>query len=309
MKKKNIGNILACCLLVLLQACSAPAQQPGSDQSSIEFTDDLNSAFSMSPPKHVAVLSGSLADAWQLAGGTLDVITDDAKDLIQIDETMVLAGSLKAPSMEVLVQEEIDFVVLSAALAEHVAMKENLAALGIKAAYFDVETIEEYARMMRIFTQLTGREDLYQKNVIEVKQEAERQIARQDGSAPTVLFLRAFSTGVRAKGRDSMTGHMLSQLGCTNIADNDSKLLGELSMEAIVDADPDFIFVTTMGESSQKAMEMVTQFFVSHPAWNGLKAVKNGHYYVLPKELFHLKPNKRWAESYRILADYLYGSE
>lgn len=80
-------------------------------------------------------------------------------------------------------------------------------------------------------------------------------------------------------------------------------------MEAIIHADPDYIFVTTMGESEEAAMNMVEELLTTNPAWNGLKAVQGGHYYVLPKELFHNKPNERWGESYRILAGYLYGEE
>lgn len=103
-----------------------------------------------------------------------------------------------------------------------------------------------------------------------------------------------------------MTGQMLKDLGCVNIADSEEGLLEDLSMEAIIDAEPDYIFVTTMGESKEAAMDMVEELLVSNPAWSGLKAVKNNHYCVLPKELFHIKPNERWGESYRILADYLY---
>lgn len=35
-------------------------------------------------------------------------------------------------------------------------------------------------------------------------------------------------------------------------------------------------------------------------------AIRNDHYYVLPKSMFHNKPNRRWGESYRIMADILY---
>ena len=308
MKIRNKVKIVLCFLLLLFQACSSSTKKETPSSGIIQFTDALGSSISLLSPKHVAVLSGSLADAWLLAGGTLQVITDDAKGVIPVDDSMVLAGSLKAPNLEVLIHEEVDFAILSAALAEHVAMKQNLEAMGVQTAYFEVETFEEYAEMMRIFTQITGREDLYQAHVKDVKLEIEKQTARQDGTAPTVLFLRAFATGVRAKDSASMTGQMLKDLGCINIADSDTKLLGELSLEAIVAEDPDFIFVTTMGESDQKTRDMISQHLTSHPAWSGLKAVQNGHFYLLPKELFHLKPNGRWNESYRILADYLYGS-
>ena len=82
-----------------------------------------------------------------------------------------------------------------------------------------------------------------------------------------------------------------------------------LSMEEIIRQDPDFIFVTTMGASSEKAMQALAEGIESNPAWAGLTAVKEGRYILLPKELFHNKPNHRWGESYEILADYLYAEE
>ena len=43
---------------------------------------------------------------------------------------------------------------------------------------------------------------------------------------------------------------MLADLGCVNIADSDESLLDDLSMEAIIAADPQYIFVTIQGNDS-----------------------------------------------------------
>ena len=124
-----------------------------------------------------------------------------------------------------------------------------------------------------------------------------------------MLYIRAFSTGAKAKDSTSMTGKMLADLGATNIADLQPSLLEDLSMEEIIKQDPDFIFVTTMGSSEEAAIEYLKTEVESNPAWNELSAVKNGRYIVLDKALFHYKPNARWGESYEILADCLYGEE
>lgn len=275
----------------------------------ITFTDDLGYEIEMDAPKKTAVLSGSLTDAWLLAGGEAAAATEDAKDILENAGNWVSLGTLKTPGVETMIAEEIDFVILSGAIAEHVRLRETLENAGITTAYFIVETFEDYAAMMKILTGITGRKDLYQSNAEALSAEIETQIARADESRPSVLFLRAYSTGVKAQGSDSMTGRMLQDLGCVNIADREGSLLEDLSMEAIIAADPDYIFVTTMGESQEDALAMVDGLLISNPAWSGLTAVKENRYYVLPKELFHIKPNKRWGESYRILADYLYGEE
>lgn len=101
---------------------------------------------------------------------------------------------------------------------------------------------------------------------------------------------------------------MLAELGCVNIADSEGSLLENLSMEVVVEEDPEYIFVTTMGSSSE-ALAALSQNIKSNPAWKSLTAVKEGRYYELDPELFHEKPNERWAESYARLAQILYGYE
>lgn len=310
---KIMGIVLALCLLWGCgKAESTPSQisqPPSSAAGAVTFTDDLGNKVLLEHPKKTAVLSGSYADAWQLAGGTVAAYTDDAKGTIEIKNDMLNLGELNTPNVESMIADKIDFVILSGAISQHVKLRDTLESAGIKTAYFKVENFEDYARMMKVLTDITGREDLYRKNVTDLQAEIQKQIARADSSKPTVLFLRAYSSGVKAQNSDSMTGKMLRDLGCVNIADQQGSLLDDLSMETIVAKDPDFIFVTTMGESKQAALDMVQKLLISNPAWSGLTAVRENRYYVLPKELFHLKPNNRWGESYQILADDLYGKK
>lgn len=256
----------------------------------------------------VAVLSGSYAEIWSLAGGKPDVITEDAYDegrQITMDDTTVSAGSLKNPNMEILLASDVKIAMLSADLEGQLAIREQLQDAGIKTVYISVETFEDYLKVLQFFTELTGRNDCYEEYGVSVAETIDEQIARQDDSHPTVLFLRAYSSGVKAKGSDSMTGEMLKALGCINIADGEQRLLNDLSMEVILETNPDYIFLTTMGEEGP-GLESAKAMLTDNPAWNDLTAVQQGHYYILPQNMFHNKPNQRWGESYRILADILY---
>lgn len=296
--------------LCFLAGCNKQDKNlPDTTENAVTFTDDLGYTVTVNHPQKTAVLSGSYADAWQLAGGVIAAATEDAGDTLQTPEDVVSLGKLNGPNIETMIAENIDFAILSSGIAEQVGLRDTLEAAGIKTAYFKVETFEDYAAMMKILTDITGNKDLYETNVEDVRSEITTQLARADGSSPTVLFLRAYSTGVKTQGSDTMTGQMLKELGCVNIADSEDSLLKDLNMEAIITADPDYIFVTTMGESKEAALKMVDELLISNPAWSGLTAVKEDRYHVLPKELFHMKPNKRWGESYQILADYLYGEK
>ncbi len=275
----------------------------------VTFTDALGREVTVNSAGRVAALIGSFADVWQLAGGELIAAANDAWESLELDlgEDVVNLGSILEPDVEQLIAAEPDFVLASSNTDADVALEEILTQAGITVAYFDVANFNDYLRMLDICTDITGRKDLYEQNGAAVQREIEQIKQRADGSAPTVLFLRASGSSVRAKGSDgNVCGEMLADLGCVNIADSSESLLDDLSMEAIIAADPEYIFVTIQGNDSEAAMQNVEDLLISNPAWASLTAVKEGNYYLLDKRLFNLKPNAKWGEAYRQLADILY---
>lgn len=106
---------------------------------------------------------------------------------------------------------------------------------------------------------------------------------------------------------NSVLGEMLAALGCVNIADSDASLLEELSMEAILAADPERIFIVMQGSDQEKVRQTLESAVLSNPAWQQLSAVKNGRVYYMDQQLYNLKPNARWGEAYEKLAEILYG--
>lgn len=80
----------------------------------------------------------------------------------------------------------------------------------------------------------------------------------------------------------------------------------EPSLEALIAAEPDYIFVVLQGSDPTDAMETLEQTLLQNPAWSELQAVREGRFYTLEHELYNLKPNARWGEAYEKLADILY---
>ena len=99
---------------------------------------------------------------------------------------------------------------------------------------------------------------------------------------------------------------MLAALDCENIADRDGALLEQLSMEAIIRDDPEYIFVVLQSADPADAQTVLESTLLSNPAWSTLTAVKEGRYHVMDQTLFNLKPDARWGEAYEQLADILY---
>lgn len=287
------------CLLLLL--CLLPAAALG-------LADSLGVTLDVQSPQRVVCLYGSYAEAWTLAGGTLVGVTDDAISERGMTCDAQIIGTTKSPNLELILSLDPDLVILSADIAAQVAAVETLSAAGIPCAAFRVDTVQEYAQMMDAFTQLTGRRDLYDAQIPPMLAEIDAIIAKAGAQdAPSVLLLRAYSTGVKAKGADNLAGVMLRDLGCDNLAERVPSMLEELTLESIVAADPDCIFISIMGSDEDAALAALDASWGQNPAWQALRAVSEGRVHVLPKALFHYKPNARWGESYAYLYDLLFG--
>lgn len=309
----NMFKRIVCGLLaaLLLAACAAPAPSAAAQDSAVEFVDAQGAQVALQSWDRVVSLYGSFAELWLLSGGTLVGATTDAVEERGLDlgGDVALVGNVKTPSLEEVLALEPDFVILSADIEGHVALDESLTDVGVPHAYFRVDNFEDYCTLLRQFCRMTGRDDLFEEYGAAQQQRVERikaAAAQMQDAAPTVLLIRAYSTGAKAKGTDIFAGAMLAELGADNIVTRYDSLLEDLSMETIIAADPDLILMVPMGANEDAAAAYMAEHFEANPAWAGLTAVQNGCYAMLPKELFHYKPNARWADSYAYLAKILY---
>ena len=304
--KHRFARLLAAALLLALLGGSALAEE------TLSFTDDLGRAVTLpARPQRVAALIGSFADIWCLAGGadTLVAAADDTfrKFELPISPDVINLGATKAISLEKLLLAEPELILASSQTALDVELEPVLAQLGLTAAYFEVSTFEDYLRMLSRCTELTGCPENYARYGEQVRAQVEAARARADGSRPTVLYIRATGTSCRVKGSEgSVLGEMLAALDCANIADSEKSLLETLSMEAILAADPDFIFLVEQSADPDDARRMLEKTLFADPAWQTLTAVREGRCFVMDPALYNLKPNARWGEAYEALADILY---
>ncbi len=286
-------------------------EEPQQEQAPVEvtFTDALGREVTVSDPMRVAVLLGSFCDVWYLAGGEAVATVKDAWTSFDLDlpENTVNVGSFLEPDLEQLIASEPDFVIASAGNDAQKEMLDTLESTGITTAYFDVQSFDDYLAMLDICTQITGKRENYEKYGTDVAAQIEEAKKRVGDSHPTVLFIRAAASSVKAKGSEgTVGGEILADIGCINIADSDGSLLENLSMEAIIAADPEYIFVTTQGDDTEAALANVEELLKSNPAWASLSAVQSGNYYEIDKSLYNSKPNARWGEAYEQLIDIIY---
>ena len=321
--KKLLPFLAAAALLFALTACDEPASNSDENLSSntsavsqdsltsITFIDDLGRTVKVDSPKRVAVLTGSFADVWCLAGGkdSLVATVGDAWTSfdLDLDESVVDLGSVAAPNVELLLDAQPDLVLASSNISADLELQSTFEQMRLTVAYFDIQHFSDYLNMLDICTKITGLLENYDLYGIQIQTRVEQAIARQTGEHPTVLCIRTTGSKCIVKGSENfLLGEMLADLGSVNIADGNNALLENLSLEAIMIADPDYIFAVLHGVDQTQAMATLEQMLLSNPAWAGLRAVQEGRFFTLEYQLYNLKPNAHWGEAYEKLADILY---
>ena len=285
-------------------------QESSQQEDGYTFTDAIGQEITVHNPQRVVSLMGSFSEIWILAGGADTLVgtsydTVDNRDL-GLPEDIAIVGTYQNPNIEEILALNPDLVLLSSETTRtdsHVALKDALNGADIPAAYFSVTHFEDYLNMLKICTDITGNQDAYQTNGIAVEERIAQIIAdSKTETSPSVLLMITYSGGIRAQSSDTMTGKMLSELGCKNILDDYPSMLQDFSVEKIIETDPDYIFVIPMGNDDALAQKNLKENVESNPAWNSLTAVKNDRYILLPKDKFLYKPNAVWDESYAYLA-------
>ncbi len=291
------------CLLIMLSLLLSGCAAGEGTGDGYTFTDDLDRRVTVKEPQRVAILLGSYAEAWTLAGGSFCAAVDDAWEEydLSIPEDVVNLGNTKSMSLELLLSVQPDFVIASTNTSQHLQWESTLEGAGIPVAYFDVYDFEDYLRMMKIFTDITGRPDCYETYGLAVEEQVQSIIAESQSRAnnPKVLVLRISASTIRVRSsQGSILGEILRDLRCTNIADSDETLLENLSIERILQEDPDHIFLAPYGDDQAGVQSHLDRLLTEEPAWAQLTAVKEGRVHVMDKSLFSMKPNHRWGEAY-----------
>lgn len=281
------------------------------NEENVVFTDASGKEVTITKnPQRVVVLQNSLLEIWDQAGGTVVGRVEESEDkIVENAMSAEVVGSMGAPSLEKILSLQPDLVIIAGSYTAQREMVPSFEQNNIQVINLDNDLLEDYYKTVRLFTSITGREDLYENHVNNIQKKVDEIVAKapEDKNYKAVII---FATAKNTTVRDSntMVGEMIKDLNVINISDSvdagaDTKTF---SIEKILQEDPDFIFVQTMGSDLDKITERLKSDALDNPAWASLTAVKENRYIVLPKDLYLYKPNDRYPEAYEGLAKMIY---
>ena len=223
--------------------------------------------------------------------GRLVVRTAYDRDLAIAGLPVIAKGSL-APSAERVVQLAPDLVVVWGDPATR-PLATRLSALGLTVYVSEPRTIADVLTTTRRLGRLVGEEaradsliDAIRMRLATVKHAVGRR------SAPGVLFLvwtdPPFTTGPR-----TYADEVIRWAGGRNVFSDLSRQWGEVSPEAILDRDPDWVIAATLPEA------------LTGTRWSSLSAVREGRVLSMDPDLLH-RPGPRVAEAIETIAHRLH---
>lgn len=310
----------------LREAFLSKANEVVISSDSVTFTDasGSNTPITLSKnPRNVSILYASFATLWYEAGGNANSIiggdsaieqyeTYIGRDITQ-DHGMHIAATAsnaKKWDIERILADRPDLIICSTAMNGYATISNPAKAAGINVIAVDYADFSDYLKWFKVFSALTGHEELWESVALTALDDVVKVLEScPEVESPKVFCMFSTSTGLDANTSNTVIGEMLSQMGATNITDQwgatNSADRIEINLETVFAADPDVILIQCHAGTDIAKTALDNQFGQS-PVWNALRAVKNNHVVFLPRDLFHNKPNRRFAEAYQMLAEILY---
>ncbi|MBI9014483.1 MAG: ABC transporter substrate-binding protein [Clostridiales bacterium] len=271
------------------------------------FTDTLGREIVIeSKPEKVICLYGSFADLWYEAGGELVGIIESST-LPQQTLDLPKVGKMSTPNIEAILSLEPDMVIIRAGYSKQEELLNILEASNIHVYAADYNSFDETMTTFKNFCYINENEAMYEEKSQPLIEGIKTLTDVENDFSYLLLF--ASSKSISAKD-DNITAGIIDNMGGENIAanysiaDEESK---QFSFEKILELDPTYIFVQTMG-SVEDAKARLEEDVMSNPAWASLTAVQEGRFIYLPKELFLYKPNMKYLDAYQHISDILEGS-
>jgi iron complex transport system substrate-binding protein len=318
----HIPRIICFFLIVICQITSCSGQKPVHEKfqserqilsetaTHVQFREAGGKIVDLPKhPRRTIVCLNSILDAWYMAGGVSLARVRGSVNVPEKAKDLPVLGSINNLNMELIMEIEPDFLIVSYSDYQR-KVRDFFVSEGVPGVSIHYATYEDFRVILDLFTRLTGMRDIYEQVVIPVEKKV-RSIVGQVPvckDPPGICILFASPRYVKVETRNTITGYFCETLGAENIY-KETRINGadrvDLSLEYIMEQDPDVIFVTTMG-NTEKCKARMEMDVINSDVWGSLSAVKNNRFIYLDTSYSIYKPNRFYPEAFKTIAEYIY---
>lgn len=275
-------------------------------------------------PKSVVITYASLITLWYEAGGSCKGVLGGkssielykefiGRDITQDNGVVVVADqpSGKSFSPEKILEVKPDLVIASQAMGGYKAIEAPTKNANIPAICAKYDNFADYLKWFKVFSALTGKLELWDSVALKTLEEVNKIIDKtkeKEGRKTAVLF--APPRSLMLCTNKTLLGSMVEQLNGSNLVDDMPNPNGiermPINFEEFTKIKPEIILVQPHNVETIKTY--LDNLYNEDPLWKKIVDDMGGKdkIIILPKTRFHNKPNSKFSESYKILAEYLH---
>ncbi|WP_311079935.1 ABC transporter substrate-binding protein [Paenibacillus polymyxa] len=261
-------------------------------------------------PQHIVALSnGDLDIIYALGGTAVGRPNSNGPAVVAGAENVQQVGSTHEVDLEKITMLKPDVV-----LGNYPMNEKDIPAIegvGSQLLLTGANSVHDIQSQITLFGQLLQK----QAQAVKLNQQIDQQVAKlhketASASKPKVLLVYGAPATYMAALPNSLGGNILEVAGGSNIAADFPGLqnfpqYAQLNTERIVQADPDYIFIMTHGNTEDVKAAFIKEM-QENAAWNGIRAVKNNQVEVLPSDLFGTNPGTRVTKALDLMHQKLY---
>lgn len=290
--------VIAAIAVLMVGGCPEPDTEPSLPVEDTQppaaadwprtFTDALGEEVTLQqPPQRVVCLSTGFTEAI-FAMGAGDrlvgrvIFAEYPPEVLEVPSV----GGMIDPSLEAIAELEPDLLLTERGTPQDVI--ESIRRAGVPVLAQDPKSVDEVLWCIREIGRYLGVED--DANALADQLEARAEAATERGNAiasgegrPSVLFVVSIEP-VFVAGTGHFVDDMIDRAGALNAAtlmdETSQDQWPSLSLEAIVELDPDIVVIAMMLEEELSEVGGV-EAFADRPGWSELPAVKEGRIYTI----------------------------
>lgn len=295
-------------------------------ETSVTFTDAVsqeNTITVAKNPKNVVNLYGSFTTLWYEAGGSVigciggkstTALYEEyiGRDITGDEGVTVVAESAsgKKWDVETIIGLQPELIICSTAMSGYSTIESPAKAANIPVVVVNYDDFADYLKWFKVFCNLNNQPELWESVAMKALNEVVDVLTEcPEEEKVTVFSMFSGAESLQANTSNTVVGAMITAMNGENIVDGWKDSTGaerlDINLETVYMANPDIIVVQCHA-GPEAAKEQVAEIYGNDVVWQSLKAVSEGKVFYLEKELFHNKPNSRFAEAYRKLAEVLY---